>query len=247
MPHLSFIKRKPEPLGAEFKCIADVESGVMLSLEVQEGKIPMARKPFHNELGATAACTKRLVLLAGFEGSGRCIVGDSWFASLKTAKALRKCGVYFIGNVKTAFANFPRRALQQDCRPLSRGDHTVYKVTLNEDDYIACGWKCGETKTTMTLIASCGTNQPGSVAKASRQDASGNHSRIEFPRPRIVELYQQAAGAIDYHNRVRQGQYGLEKRWITTRWDFRIHTTIFSICLADTFLMTKYLFPSQFG
>ncbi len=35
LPHLSFIPRKPEPYGVEFKSIADGESGVLLTLEIQ--------------------------------------------------------------------------------------------------------------------------------------------------------------------------------------------------------------------
>ncbi len=34
MPHLSFVKRKPEPLGCELKTVADGLTGIMLFLEV---------------------------------------------------------------------------------------------------------------------------------------------------------------------------------------------------------------------
>ena len=36
LPHISFIMRKPKPLGTEFKCIVDAETGVMKHLEIQE-------------------------------------------------------------------------------------------------------------------------------------------------------------------------------------------------------------------
>ena len=39
MPHLSYVPRKPEPLGAEVKNLCDGISGVMLYLELQEGKV----------------------------------------------------------------------------------------------------------------------------------------------------------------------------------------------------------------
>ena len=58
MPHLSFVARKPEPLGTEFKNIVDGLSGEMLWLEIQEGKYRMKNKPFQN-LGSTAACVLR--------------------------------------------------------------------------------------------------------------------------------------------------------------------------------------------
>src|SRR5690606_33289022 len=60
MPHVSYIPREPEPCGAELKCLADGSVGVMLVLEIQEGKERMNQKR-HHELGATTACTVRLM------------------------------------------------------------------------------------------------------------------------------------------------------------------------------------------
>ena len=61
IPHLSFIKRKPKPLGLELKCVCDGETGIMLFLEIQEGAVRMARKKYVNEYKATTACTLRLI------------------------------------------------------------------------------------------------------------------------------------------------------------------------------------------
>jgi len=44
LPNLSYMKRKPEPLGAEFKIIVDGMTGAMLWLEIQEGKVRMSNK-----------------------------------------------------------------------------------------------------------------------------------------------------------------------------------------------------------
>ena len=38
LPNISFIKRKPEPLGTEFKVAMDGLTGKLLFLEIQEGK-----------------------------------------------------------------------------------------------------------------------------------------------------------------------------------------------------------------
>ena len=38
-PHLSFVPRKPEPLGIEVKNACDGCSGVMLHLEIQDNKV----------------------------------------------------------------------------------------------------------------------------------------------------------------------------------------------------------------
>ena len=114
MPHLSFIVRKPEPLGCEMKCLADGILGVMMFLKVQQGKLPMSTKKYHSDLGATAACTVRIAESASI--NGWCLVGDSWFASVKTSVALMDIGVYVIGNVKTAHGKFPKARLHSQAK-----------------------------------------------------------------------------------------------------------------------------------
>jgi hypothetical protein len=44
IPHLSHVPRKPEPFGLETKNACCADSNVMLHVELQEGKIRMARK-----------------------------------------------------------------------------------------------------------------------------------------------------------------------------------------------------------
>ena len=61
LPNISYVKRKPEPLGTEVKNIVDGISGSMLWIEIQEGKERMKNKEFQN-LGSTAACTLRGVM-----------------------------------------------------------------------------------------------------------------------------------------------------------------------------------------
>jgi len=64
LPHLSFIVRKPEPLGTEFKNLVDGVTGTMLWLEIQEGKERIKKKQFQN-MGSTAACVMRGVKACG--------------------------------------------------------------------------------------------------------------------------------------------------------------------------------------
>ena len=58
LPHLSYIFRKPEPLGTEFKTVACSVTGALLFIKVQRGKEGMKDSRYQQELGATAACTK---------------------------------------------------------------------------------------------------------------------------------------------------------------------------------------------
>ena len=43
LPNISYIIRKPRPLGTKFKCAGCPETGVILGLEVQEGKERMSK------------------------------------------------------------------------------------------------------------------------------------------------------------------------------------------------------------
>ena len=58
LPNISYIKRKPEPIGTEFKNVVDGIAGNIIWLEIQEGQERMKTKEFQN-LGSTAACTLR--------------------------------------------------------------------------------------------------------------------------------------------------------------------------------------------
>jgi hypothetical protein len=44
LPNISFIKRKPKPLGTEFKTLVDAVTRVMTCTEIQEGKQRMQEK-----------------------------------------------------------------------------------------------------------------------------------------------------------------------------------------------------------
>ena len=46
VPHLSKIIRKPQGIGVEYKNVADTQTGIMLFLEIQEGREAMAVKRY---------------------------------------------------------------------------------------------------------------------------------------------------------------------------------------------------------
>ena len=86
----------------------------------------MAEKEFADGYGAITATTLRLT--AAYHGTGRIIVANSWFGSLKTALALMKCGLYCNMFIKTAHKGFPRELLNQT--DLSRGEWAAYAADV---------------------------------------------------------------------------------------------------------------------
>jgi hypothetical protein len=60
LPNVSFIPRKPENLGTEFKTVCCGITGVMLFVEVQKGKCAMKEADFASEFGVNAAISLRM-------------------------------------------------------------------------------------------------------------------------------------------------------------------------------------------
>ena len=84
MPHATKIVRKPEGVGAEMKAVADGQTGIILKLDVMEGKKAQQEKEFVKVDGkkmkegtsVTLRCCKK------YFGTGRVVHADSAFASV---------------------------------------------------------------------------------------------------------------------------------------------------------------------
>ena len=99
------IKRKPRPIGTEIKAVCDARTKIVVQMEINEGKEIMHSKEFFHEHGASIATTLRL--LKPFFGSGKTLVADSWFGSVRNAVELMQKGIYSIMVVKTAHKFYP--------------------------------------------------------------------------------------------------------------------------------------------
>jgi hypothetical protein len=254
IPHLSFVERKPIPLGTEAKVVCEGSMGMCVYIELQKGKIAMARQKWCREYKATTACTVRLLdkmgmkeLLGGDtemylrnQGKKRCVYADSWFASVETALALKaELGLHFTGPIKTAHKYFPLDEMRWTLSHMKRGEHLVMKC--NEEEMWAVGWHDHHYKCYLTTH---GTDLPGKPAPKKRQDFDTNiNYKINIPRPEIIAKYQQEMGWVDRHNRYRQGILGLHSIWKTKRWQTRIQLELLGITLVDSFLACLHLLP----
>jgi hypothetical protein len=72
LPNISFVKRKPKPMGTELRCEVRCRwaHGLLLFLKIQEGKDSMHRAPFRNEMGAGALVQCGLVWAPSVRVSG---------------------------------------------------------------------------------------------------------------------------------------------------------------------------------
>ena len=93
LPHVTKIARKPRRVGTEMKACADGESGIMMNLQIMEGKERESFKKLNAQHGFGCAVYMRCI--ENWYGTGRHTIGDSAFGSSKTNIAVHKeVGMY---------------------------------------------------------------------------------------------------------------------------------------------------------
>ena len=261
LPNLSFVKRKPEPLGTEFKNIVDGVTGVMTWLEIQEGKDRMNKKEFHRSLGTTSACCMRglkategkpFSSLGTRDGEGeeeeqpkrkRLYFGDSWFGSVKTCVAIGKVEHHAFMMVKTAHARSPKNWLEEKMKDYPGGTWIVLEGTAEKGvPLMAIGYKYNKKKV-LTFVGTRGagsTNQ-GEPYEARFPDKYGNVCVRHVARPSIVSHYFNYSNCVDVHNQGRQFDLALEKKWVTMNPYFRLWVTILGMTVVDTWKVTRLI------
>ncbi|CAG4996824.1 unnamed protein product [Parnassius apollo] len=214
MPAVMKIKRKSKGVNCEVKTACDSNTNIMMRLEINE-------EPWR--------------------GSGRVIVGDSWFASVKTAVELFKVGLCFIVQVKTAHSFYPVSDMAAKC-PTHKRAFVVSTAEKDSVQLIACAWK---DKKTHTFVASCETTLPGLPSRKRRLNDEGNLFFREVARPKLVQQYFDGAASIDIHNNIRQDGLALEKAWGTHKWEHRIYASVLGIIETNAYLIFNNFFRAE--
>ncbi|CAB9527834.1 unknown protein [Seminavis robusta] len=257
IPHLSYIDRKPEPLGTELKTVACSKTGVIIYAEIQEGAIAMNKKR-HAKLGGTISCSIRLAedsLYCGSKLPSRqeakarqapeCFKGDSWFTSVPVAEWMSEHGHAYSGAMKTNTRLFPNKEIEEKMEQWPSGSYLVLEChTPNGHDLIAIGYRYNRKKTLLFLATkNAGSTKPGRPYTAKFADSLGTIQERLVPRPAVLSEYFNDSNVIDTHNHVRQGELKLEKRWVTHDGWFRIATTIIGMTITDCWKLIKHSGP----
>jgi hypothetical protein len=143
------------------------ETGIMLYLEIQRGKAEMPKwSAMYRELGATSSCSVRAAKEMANGGQRKtehrrnCILGDSWFASVKTAEAIHECGHEWIGIVKTSHSLFPKKELEDKMKIWPGGMNLAMEATTSKGvKLLAIGYKYNSSK----LLCFVATKNAGST------------------------------------------------------------------------------------
>jgi len=222
LEHLSFVKRKPEDLGTEFKCASCPMTRLMTNLEIQRGKFGMLELPLHTQLGATASCVVRIarsVSQSHIDGNNEQVIGDSWFGSVKAVCHLQNSNQFggkteAIFQVKTAHTGFPKAYIKEVLEDAPGGTSIVLKATDGSTNtkLVAVGYKYNSKKTLM-FIASDGaaSTLDGEPYRMRFVDRYGNVVFRDVRRPQLVSIYFSDSNCVDVHNQLRQYCLRLEK------------------------------------
>ena len=258
IPLLSFVPRKPEPLGAEIKVVADGTMPVFLGLEVQEGAEAHASQRWFDEYGHTTAVSLRLLepwfkgprqpsnpWFKGLEQPTRAYYGDSWFMGVNSAEAIFiESGkvIYPFGDVKTNTSRFPTAELRAACGPNS-GDWAVFTsdVHLGDGshlDVMAIAHRRGPE--VHTYLSTHGVTTQGKPQRHKDDDLDAETGHVIARKcPSVLNDGTLAQPKIDTNNRRRQFDLAMEKRFRTEAFPFRLFTTVLGICLVDTFYLNQ--------
>jgi hypothetical protein len=255
MPHVTKIQRKPEGVGLELKTLCDSASGVMLFLELMEGKDRMRDKEYADISAGTGHVLRAT---KAYHGTNRTIIGDSAFASVTTAEECLKHGLHFMGIVKTATRKFPAKLLKawfkdgeaKHKRGVTEGWRGNW-ATASTDVMIgnvahpiyACCWAEKKPK---YIVSTRGTHLRGADSVRSRHkivETDGRreteHFKVPHKRSAMIEMLFDSFSAVDVANHNRQGTLAFERHWCTHCWWHRVLATILGICVNDAYCIMK--------
>jgi hypothetical protein len=258
LPKISFIKRKPEPLGLyrcfDFFCFL-VETSIIfiftfLSHKVLNSRLQLVQKlvacftwnfrgvKLECQLHNTAACTLHLAKGCIHPEDDRChtLQGDAWFGSVKAAAALGRKRIRAVLQVKNKKGFFPKDYIEKVLEDAPGGVHIVLTGTApNSIELIALGYRYS-TKTTLFFVATAnaGSTRPGKEYEMKYTDDHGNVCVHLVEHPDIISNFFEDSNSIDKHNQSRQFDLVLEKTWLTEDPFFRLAITLIGMNVVDT-------------
>lgn len=237
LPHQTKIPRKPESVGVEIRCLIDARSEIMYALELQESKEDMATKEFVQETGsAGTACIMRQC--QSLFGTGRTIYGDSAFASVNTAYHLRQRGLHFMGLVKTAHREYPKKLFKSMPVAIRSGESRYKRSERDGIPLVAVAWWDKKLK---MFISTAGTNARAPDHERVRYRLKPNGEYEIYKKytqiSSIPYEYFSFAQKVDVHNHRRQGILAMERALSTRSWAFRIVSTLLGVIMVDAYAL----------
>ena len=239
LPHYVDMDRKPDS-GCEIQNSCDVETGIMLRLKVVKTPEELQRTEDHTGAhGHGTQVTLDLVSPWSRTRTERVILGDSYFASLKTCRALKDVNLRFIGPVKSCHAGFPQKYFN-NLRMNNRGEHYAL-YTIDDSDRLEIMAYTWMDKNRMQYVSTASSTYHGESFERNRlrqvdkdKHAAPVMQHLQVRQPEACEDYFVGNGMIDEHNRLRQSSFQLERKLKVRDWDLRVNHGILGMVDVDT-------------
>ena len=211
--HLTYLSRKPKPLGWMLKTSCCAITGVYINAELTMKRQRMDLLPYVSELSATCACTPRLV--EPWFHSRRIVVGDSWFGSVRTCLELMRKGLFSVFAIKTGHKNFPKQTLIDRVGQRFAFSCMFRSFSVGSDctNLIASAWK---DKKDMLVVASCMDDKPTPQVERLRsrfKDGRVQKIRYNVEQRRVHAFYREHFHGIDLLNRLALGPGTVADGW----------------------------------
>ena len=246
LPHITYERRKPDPLGTMFRNCVEGKTGIFTAHDIVQDDNGQYRKKYHGSpshmpkqntiQNHTAQCL-RLAEASGIEKGGW-FGADAWFGSVGCCVELYKTlGIYSTFIVKHQTAFFPDKVLKEILvarhgkRP--GGKKVVMKANIAGCDLfvMAYAWSA---QGVAFIVSSCGTTVRHEQNYFSKfENEFGQVEVKELPRPAIAHMLYEFLPLIDEHNRQRQGILSMERKWPTKNCWMRIITTLIGMAVVD--------------
>ena len=246
-PHITVVKRKPEPIVAEFNDVCCASSCIMMKMEFEKAaKYHKATEHFDLTGTYNAAMTVRLS--APFAKKNAVVYGDSRFGSVKAAYFNKKVNnVHSMFDIKTGTSLFPRKELVRLC-PKEHGALVVMTAKISEGlegrtVYLyAIAQRRGPA--VHTFLTTC-----GSFAKAipARFNKVTKVADAPWTTVKVLNKITQAQPGIDKFNRTAFDQLGMHDAFVTRCFETRFSQHfMMSITYVNAINCAKYFNPELY-
>eukprot|EP00960_Hanusia_phi_P076747 768604-Hanusia_phi.AAC.4 len=252
---LANLTRNPREVGCEYRMLLECTLGLVLFLEVQEGKEIMEQKTYSPGCPRHTSLVMRLA--HNYLDKGHVIYGDSGISSVSTARTLLSRKTFFTGLLKQCSAGFPKRYLYEEAwdatDPRGKTQTVSLDTVVDGKTYKIYGHAWNESgrkkKPKKVLISTWNTTQdaiPHARTRVKINGTSGKKEKytINVPRTEMVKSYFRTTALSDAQEQLREDLEGLEHSIGIRDWRFRMLCTILGLIEADAFKLYSACNPS---
>ena len=215
----------------------------MIRIEIVKGAHSTEATEYSDTYKNGTAVSLRLT--KPWHGSGRGVYADSFFASVECCEALMcDAGLYFTGPIKQNTARYPHAVLKDQIIE-GQGSYISMTSTSVKKVELTAVLHCDRNR--KEFVSSQGTSL---LAPPSKRKRLVNSSRlvdeglkevtVEISQPDILWGYYLFNDQVDRHNRRRQDDLNIEKKFEVKEWDFRVVSSILGVIVTNAYLLYRH-------